>query len=207
MTIEHLDGDRVAISPEAMTDYMKAHNMKPMTKEIAETMMAEYDAGIRAGGEPHYPQEAADFLRSGMTNHQDKEPAVTDDDIVERAWQHLDHASGGMYQSSDRSHFFGNKQEIIDFARSILGHAVVSSRTAASPQLPVAEQQTTADQDMTPPELLASRLITAWCEAHGKRIPWDKAVKISAIVTKMPDEERDRLLSYGDDVEPSQGAK
>lgn len=64
MTIEHLDGDRVAISPEAMTDYVKARNMKPMTKAAAKAMMAEYDADIRAGGEPHYPKEAADFLKS-----------------------------------------------------------------------------------------------------------------------------------------------
>ncbi|OJY23574.1 hypothetical protein [Pandoraea sp. 64-18] len=51
--------------------------------------------------------------------------------------------------------------------------------------------------ELTPPEFLASHLIDAWVAAHGKKIPWDKAIKISAIVTKMPDEERDRLLALG----------
>lgn len=51
--------------------------------------------------------------------------------------------------------------------------------------------------ELTPPEFLASHLIDAWVAAHGKKIPWDKAIKISAIVTKMPGEERDRLLALG----------
>lgn len=52
--------------------------------------------------------------------------------------------------------------------------------------------------ELSPPELLASRLITAWCNAHGKQIPWAKAIEITAIVTKMPEEERLRLLALDD---------
>lgn len=50
----------------------------------------------------------------------------------------------------------------------------------------------------TPKEILASRLIDAWCEAHGKKIPWAKAVEIVAIVTELPVAERERLLNIGD---------
>lgn len=53
--------------------------------------------------------------------------------------------------------------------------------------------------ELTPPEFLASHLIDAWIASHGKQIPWEKAIKISAIVTKMADEERDRLLALGDE--------
>lgn len=44
-------------------------------------------------------------------------------------------------------------------------------------------------------EALASRLIDAWCAANGQPIPWAKAVEIVAIVTKLPDVERLRLLA------------
>ena len=50
-----------------------------------------------------------------------------------------------------------------------------------------------------PRELLAMRLIDAWCNDKGRKIPWAKAVQIVAIVTKQPDEERDRLLRLGDE--------
>ena len=50
-------------------------------------------------------------------------------------------------------------------------------------------------EEMTPPEILASRLIDAWCVANNRQIPWAKAVEISAIVTKMSDEEKQRLLA------------
>jgi hypothetical protein len=49
--------------------------------------------------------------------------------------------------------------------------------------------------ELEPPELLASCLITAWCNAHGKQIPWAKAIEITAIVTKMPEDEKARLLA------------
>jgi hypothetical protein len=45
------------------------------------------------------------------------------------------------------------------------------------------------------PEMLASHLIEKWCEANCRRIPWAKAVEITAIVTKMPDTEKARLLA------------
>jgi hypothetical protein len=51
----------------------------------------------------------------------------------------------------------------------------------------------------TPREILASRLIDAWCDSHGGRISWVKAIQITAIVTKMSDEERARMLALGDD--------
>lgn len=54
------------------------------------------------------------------------------------------------------------------------------------------------DLELAPAEILASRLIDAWCDAHGKKIPWAKAVEISGIVTKQPQGEIDRLLAMGD---------
>lgn len=54
-------------------------------------------------------------------------------------------------------------------------------------------------KEMEPPELLASRLIDVWCADKGKQIPWAKAVQIVAIVTKQPDDERDRLLRLGEE--------
>lgn len=44
----------------------------------------------------------------------------------------------------------------------------------------------------------ASRLIDAWCAAHGKPMPWAKSIELIAIVTKMPDAEKQRLLSLAD---------
>lgn len=54
------------------------------------------------------------------------------------------------------------------------------------------------DPAMTPPEALASRMIDAWCAAHGKQIPWAKAVQITAIITKMDQAECARLIALGD---------
>jgi hypothetical protein len=48
-------------------------------------------------------------------------------------------------------------------------------------------------------DLLAGRLIDAWCADKGKQIPWAKAIQIVAIVTKQPDAERDRLLKMDDE--------
>ena len=45
----------------------------------------------------------------------------------------------------------------------------------------------------------AGRLIDAWVAEKGRQIPWAKAVKIVAIVTKQTDEERNRLLHYGEE--------
>lgn len=42
---------------------------------------------------------------------------------------------------------------------------------------------------------MASRLIDAWAEAHGGRCHWRIAVQICAIIQKLDDNERDRLLS------------
>lgn len=50
----------------------------------------------------------------------------------------------------------------------------------------------------TPVEILGARLIDAWCAANGKQIPWDKAVEITAIATKMSEAERARLLALDD---------
>jgi hypothetical protein len=51
------------------------------------------------------------------------------------------------------------------------------------------------EEDGTPAEILASRLITAWGDTHGKPIPWAKAVEISFIITKFSEAERQRLLA------------
>jgi hypothetical protein len=53
--------------------------------------------------------------------------------------------------------------------------------------------------EFPPDELLASKLIDAWCADKGKQIPWAKAVQIIAIVTKQSDAERDRLLHLDDE--------
>lgn len=45
---------------------------------------------------------------------------------------------------------------------------------------------------------LAGRLIAAWVESHGKPIPWNAAVEISAIANELTDEERARLLALGE---------
>ncbi len=65
--------------------------------------------------------------------------------------------------------------------------------------LAAAEEQAVPGDNDTPQEILCSRLIDAWCDANGGQIPWDKAIEITAITTKMPDAERLRLLSLDDD--------
>jgi hypothetical protein len=53
-----------------------------------------------------------------------------------------------------------------------------------------------------PREILASRLIDAWCDSHGGQISWVKAVEIAAIITKQSDEERARMLAMNEDGDP-----
>lgn len=60
-----------------------------------------------------------------------------------------------------------------------------------------------AEDDMTPPEQLASKLIDVWCASKGQ-ITWAKAIAITAIVTHMSEAERDRLLALGE-KEPGHG--
>lgn len=50
MTAFPFDGDKIALSPE-------------QARKMAQDAMDEYDAGIRAGGEPTYPQWAANILK------------------------------------------------------------------------------------------------------------------------------------------------
>lgn len=50
------------------------------------------------------------------------------------------------------------------------------------------------ESGIDPKEFLASYLMDVWFNEKG-RLPWATAVKITAIVTKMPDQERDRLLA------------
>jgi hypothetical protein len=82
------------------------------------------------------------------------------------------------------------------------GHVVTVAEAAAIDYLVLewdyAYEAAAPQPDLTPPEILASRLIDAWCGAHGGQIPWAKAVEITAIVTKLSDEERLRLLALGD---------
>lgn len=56
-----------------------------------------------------------------------------------------------------------------------------------------------AREEKEPKEILASRLIDAWCADKGKKIPWAKAVQIVAIVTEQSDAKRDHLLKMGDE--------
>lgn len=56
-------------------------------------------------------------------------------------------------------------------------------------------EQLVEENVMEPKEILASKLIDAWCASHGKQIPWAKAVEISAIVTDMSEHDKARLLA------------
>jgi hypothetical protein len=44
----------------------------------------------------------------------------------------------------------------------------------------------------------ASRMIDAWAAAHLKPVPWAKAVEIVAIINKLPEAERTRLLALAE---------
>lgn len=56
-----------------------------------------------------------------------------------------------------------------------------------------------ADPDEpTPAETLAGYMLHSWAQQHGKPVPWTKAVEITAIMTKMSDAERDKLLAMDD---------
>ena len=50
------------------------------------------------------------------------------------------------------------------------------------------EQRSQEDPEADGKNLLAARLIDAWCAHHGKPIPWNKAIDIVAIVTGMEEE-------------------
>jgi hypothetical protein len=47
---------------------------------------------------------------------------------------------------------------------------------------------------------IATKLINKWVNDHCQPIPWDKCIEIIAIITKMSDEEKRRLLDLGDDA-------
>lgn len=47
-------------------------------------------------------------------------------------------------------------------------------------------------------EQTAIALIGAWVQTHGKPIPWESAVEITAVVNKLTDSERARLLALGE---------
>ena len=59
--------------------------------------------------------------------------------------------------------------------------------------------------EMTPAEILSARLLDAWCASHGKQIPWAKAIEISAVVCKMSDEEKQRLLFLDEPIPSTDG--
>lgn len=48
-------------------------------------------------------------------------------------------------------------------------------------------------------DVLAGRLIDAWATANGKPVPWAKSVEIIAVIKKLPDAERVRLLALGEE--------
>ncbi|MNY28834.1 hypothetical protein D3C86_1628360 [compost metagenome] len=47
----------------------------------------------------------------------------------------------------------------------------------------------------------ASLLMNAWVAEHKSQMPWDKAIELIAVVTKMPDAEKQRLLCLDDQYE------
>ncbi len=47
----------------------------------------------------------------------------------------------------------------------------------------------------------ASLLMNSWVTEHKTQMPWDKAIELIAVVTKMPDEEKQRLLCLDDQYE------
>ena len=59
-------------------------------------------------------------------------------------------------------------------------------------------EQEPVEED-TPADVLAGRLIDTWCDENKKPIPWQKAVEIVAIVKRLDDTERLRLLGLEDD--------
>lgn len=61
--------------------------------------------------------------------------------------------------------------------------------------------------DDTPQEILAARLIDVWVADHKRPIAWAKAVEIQAVVTKMPDAEKMRLLGLDDEYVPTATAE
>ena len=50
----------------------------------------------------------------------------------------------------------------------------------------------------------ASLLMNAWVTEHKSQMPWDKAIEMIAVVTKMPDAEKQRLLCLDDQYELTQ---
>lgn len=44
-------------------------------------------------------------------------------------------------------------------------------------------------------------LIQAWASAHGRPVPWAKAIEITAVATKMPEDEKAALLALDDEPE------
>lgn len=47
----------------------------------------------------------------------------------------------------------------------------------------------------------ASLLMNAWVAEHKSQMPWDKAIELIAVVTKMPEAEKQRLLCLDDQYE------
>ena len=47
----------------------------------------------------------------------------------------------------------------------------------------------------------ASLLMNAWVDEHKSQMPWDKAIELIAVVTKIPDAEKQRLLCLDDQYE------
>ncbi|ENZ74951.1 MULTISPECIES: hypothetical protein [Ralstonia] len=86
------------------------------------------------------------------------------------------------------------KERLLQWVCDTLNAAQDAHRAAQSGQ----RSGVTEEAD-TPAEILCSRLIDAWCDANGGQIPWDKAIEITAITTKLPDAERLRLLTLDDD--------
>lgn len=139
-----------------------------------------------------YPSEGAKGClrdkRLAAPAQQEQAPQpMTDEKILDLAMR----SNLGVVQQGLWIAFQAHKERVLKFSKALL------SRHPAQPVSgPVANDDKEINPDeLEPRELLASRLISAWCDHHGKKIPWAKAIEISAIITKMPDDEKQALLA------------
>lgn len=94
-------------------------------------------------------------------------------------------------------------EDIMDAIRLERLHAViladgtvydaVNGKRANTMTAPTVAERAAEDPTQSGPELLAGRLIDAWCADRGRQIPWNTCIDIVAIITKMPEEEVKRL--------------
>lgn len=80
-------------------------------------------------------------------------------------------------------------------------HNLEQSRRAEFDNGQAAESQLAALREELANHDSASLLMNAWVAEHKSQMPWDKAIELIAVVTKMPDAEKQRLLCLDDQYE------